>query len=332
VTNRQWIYTAAPEGKLTTDIFELRKLDIPEPGPGEVLVHNRYFNVMPGNRAYMHPNPTYGSVGLHTGQPMVGMAVGEVVSSNDPGFAPGDVVQAGSAWQDYAAMPAQSLVKRDGAHSVEHYIGLLGQTGYTAYFGLLHVGRPRAGETLLVSAAAGGVGSAVVQLGKISGCRVVGVAGGPEKCAWLEQEVGADATIDYKAGDLAEQLKRTCPEGVDLFFDNTGGPVLEAALDAMKRGGRIVLCGNTAQYDSDKPMSGPKGVPLTLILKDLTMKGFAYLTYRDQFGEADRNYSSWLEDGRIKPFYHVIEGLEQAPSALVGVLGGANRGMTMVRV
>ncbi|MFE4917138.1 zinc-binding dehydrogenase [Streptomyces sp. NPDC056652] len=156
--------------------------------------------------------------------------------------------------------------------------------------------------------------------------------GGPEKCAWLEQEVGADATVDYKAGDLAEQLRRTCPEGVDLFFDNTGGPVLEAALDAMKQGGRIVLCGNTAQYDSDKPMTGPKGVPLTLILKDLTMKGFAVGTYGDRFGEADRDYSSWLEDGRIKPLYHVIEGLEQAPDALVGVLGGANRGTAMVRV
>ncbi|MFD3915067.1 NADP-dependent oxidoreductase [Streptomyces sp. NPDC058603] len=330
--NRQWIYTAAPEGKLTTDIFELRKTDVPEPGPGEVLVRNRYFNIMPGNRAYMHANPIYGASGLQAGRPMMSTAVGEVVRSSDPAFVPGDVVQAMSAWQDYVAMPAQDLFKRDGAHSVEHYIGLLGQSGYTAYFGLLHAGRPRAGETLLVSAAAGGVGSAVVQLGKISGCRVVGIAGGPEKCAWLEQEVGADATIDYKAGEPAEQLRRTCPEGVDLFFDNTGGPVLEAALDAMKNGGRIVLCGNTAQYDSDKPMTGPKGVPLTLILKDLTMKGFAVGTYGDRFGEADRAYSSWLEDGRIKPFYHVIEGLEQAPDALVGVLGGANRGMTMVRV
>ncbi|MFE4368067.1 NADP-dependent oxidoreductase [Streptomyces sp. NPDC056835] len=330
--NRQWIYTAAPEGKLTTDIFELRKTGVPEPGPGEVLVHNRYFNVMPGNRAYMHSGPLLGELGSQAGTPMTSLAVGEVVSSNDPAFAPGDVVQAMSAWQDYVAMPAQSLAKRDGAPSVEHYIGLMGQSGYTAYVGLLHVGQPRAGETLLVTAAAGGVGSAVVQLGKIAGCRVVGVAGGPEKCAWLEQEVGADATIDYKAGNLSEQLRQTCPEGVDLFFDNTGGPVLEAALDAMKHGGRIVLCGNTAQYDSDKPMSGPKGVPLTLILKDLTMKGFACMTYAEHFSEADRDYSSWLEEGRIKPFYHVIEGLEQAPNALVGVLGGVNLGMTMVRV
>ncbi|MEV6175033.1 NADP-dependent oxidoreductase [Streptomyces sp. NPDC051954] len=329
--NRQWIYTSAPEGKLTTDIFELRKIDVPEPGPGEVLVHNQYFNIMPGNRAYMHDNPIHGGNGLQVGNPMMSTAVGEVVSSNDPAFAPGDVVQAMAPWQDYVALPAQGLAKRDGTQSVEHYIGLMGQSGYTAYVGLLHVGRPVAGETLLVSAAAGGIGTAVVQLGKIAGCRVVGVAGGPEKCAWLEEEVGADATVDYKAGNLAEQLQQACPEGVDLFFDNTGGPVLEAALDAMKIGGRIVLCGNTAQYDTDKPMTGPAGVPLTLILKDLTMKGFAGMTYAKHFGEADRNYSTWLEEGRIKPFYHVIEGLEQAPNALVGVLNGANRGMTMVR-
>jgi NADPH-dependent curcumin reductase CurA len=330
--NRQWIYAAAPQGKLTPDIFELREIDIPEPGPGEVLVRNRYLNIMPGNRAYMHADPVLAAVHLRAGQPMASLAVGEVVASNDPGFAAGDVVQTFTAWQDYVAVPAQALTKRDSARPIEHYAGLLGQTGYTAYGGLLHAGRPGAGETLLVSAAAGGVGSTVVQLGRLSGCRVVGVAGGPEKCAWLERDVGADATIDYKAGHLAEQLKQACPEGVDLFFDNTGGPVLEAALDAMKNGGRIVCCGNTAQYDSDQPARGPTGVPLTLIMKDLTMKGFTFLAYRQHFAEAERNLWGWLQDGRIKPFYHVTEGLEQAPNGLVGVLNGANRGMAMVRV
>ncbi|HTE38619.1 MAG TPA: zinc-binding dehydrogenase, partial [Reyranella sp.] len=147
---------------------------------------------------------------------------------------------------------------------------------------------------MLVSSAAGGVGSLVVQLAKLSGCRVVGIAGGAEKCAWLEREVGADATIDYKAGNLAEQLKQVCPDGVDLFFDNVGGTVLEAALDAMKVGGRIILCGNASQYDSDQEMVGPKGVPLTLILKNLTMRGFPYKAYEQQFGEADRNLWAWV--------------------------------------
>jgi NADPH-dependent curcumin reductase CurA len=331
--NRQWIYTAVPQGELTTDIFDLREIDIPEPGPGEVLVRNRYLNIMPGNRAYMRSTSVLAGLALQPGQPMMGRGVGEVITSNAPEFASGDIAEMFfTAWQDYVVVPAQYLAKRDGAHPMEHYVGLLGQTGYTAYCGLLHAGRPRSGETLLVSAAAGGVGSTVVQLGKLSGCRVIGVAGGAEKCAWLEREVGADATIDYKAGNLDEQLKQACPEGVDLFFDNTGGPVLEAALDAMKIGGRIVCCGNTAQYDSDQPMTGPKGVPLTLIMKDLTMRGFTYTAFQQHFGEADRNLWAWVQDGRIKPFYHVIEGFENAPNGLVGVLNGANRGMAMVRV
>ncbi|MDB5531356.1 MAG: alcohol dehydrogenase [Devosia sp.] len=325
--SRQWIYMSVPEGKLTTDIFKLQTIEIPaQPGPGEVLVRNRYLNIMPGNRAYMR-------MGLiAAGQPMWSLGVGEVLASNDPGFVPGDVVEGLLPWQDVAVVPAQTLGKREGSYPVEHYTGLLGQTGYTAYFGLLHAGQPRAGETVLVSAAAGGVGSLAVQLAKLSGCRIVGIAGGADKCAWLEREVGADATIDYKAGNLAEQLRQTCPDGVDLFFDNVGGPILEAALDAMKVGGRIILCGNASQYDSDQEMLGPKGVPLTLILKNLTMRGFPYKAYEQQFAEAERNLWAWVQDGRIKPFYHVVEGLEQGPTGLVGILSGANRGMAMVRV
>jgi NADPH-dependent curcumin reductase CurA len=325
--NRQWLYTAVPEGKLTTDIFKLQEIDVPEPGPGEVLFRNLYLNIMPGNRAYMMMPDV-----MQAGRSMTSLAVGEVVASNDPGFAQGDIVEAFAPWQDFALMPAQALTKRDGGHPVEHYMGLLGQTGYTAYFGFLHAGQPRAGETVLVSAAAGGVGSLVVQLAKLSGCRVVGIAGGREKCAWLERELGIDATIDYKAGNLDGQLKETCPEGVDLFFDNVGGPVLEAALDAMKFGGRIILCGNASQYDSDQPMVGPKGVPLTVILKNLTMRGFPYGAYSQLFSEAERNLWKWVQEGRIKPFYHVVEGLEQAPDGLVALLNGSNRGMASPRL
>lgn len=328
--NRQWWYVTPPKGKLSTDHFQLREVPVPDLEPGRVLVRHRYLSLMPGNRAWMQ-RPTYRSV-LDPGQVMPGRTLGEVIASDAPGFAPGDVVEGGAGWQDYAVVSPRSLTKRPGGQPQEHLVGLLGTSGLTAYFGFLHVGRPRAGQTVLVSAAAGGIGSIVVQLARISGCRVVGVAGGPEKCAWLRQDVGVDATVDYKAGDLAGQLKTACPQGVDLFFDNTGGPVLEAALDAMKIGGRIVCCGNTAQYDGEAPAAGPKGLPLTLNVKSLTMQGFIVSNYLDRFGEAEANLWGWRQAGQLKPFYHLVEGLEQTPAALVGLLNGANRGMTIVRI
>ncbi|MGB3865133.1 MAG: NADP-dependent oxidoreductase [Xanthobacteraceae bacterium] len=328
--NRQWWFVAPPEGKLTTRQFELRHSPAPSPQDGEVLVRHRYISLMPGNRAWMQ-RETYRSQ-LDPGQVMPGRALGEVLESRHAGFKKGDIVETNLGWQDYAAAPPSQLYKRDESRPIEHLLGVLGSSGITAYFGLLHVGRPRAGETLLVSAAAGGVGSFVSQLGKIAGCRVVGIAGGSTKCDWLTREVGIDHAVDYKADDFAKRLSAACPDGVDLFFDNTGGPVLEAALDAMKIGGRIVCCGNTAQYDSDVPESGPKGLPLKLIVKSLTMTGFVMHSYRQCWSEAEADIWRWFQEGRIKPFYHIVHGLENTPAALIGLLNGENRGITLVRI
>ena len=327
--NRQWILSALPKDKLTTDAFEFTTGPVPEPGAGQLLVRQHYLNVMPGNRAYMHDNV---GASMETGVVMPGLAHGEVVTSNHTDFAPGDVVDCYGGWQDYAVVDANLVEKREPGLPFEHYAGLLGQSGHVAYIGLLHIAKPRAGQTLLVSAAAGGIGNLVVQLGKLSGCRVVGVAGGPEKCEWLRQDVGADETIDYKAGDLDAQMKEKCPEGVDLYFDNVGGAVLESALNAMKVGGRIICCGNTSQYDVGELGPGPRGVPVTIIQKDLTLQGFAFMRYSHLYAEADRKMWEWFQAGRVKPFYHVFEGLEHAPDALIAIMNGKNRGISMIRV
>jgi NADPH-dependent curcumin reductase CurA len=328
--NRQWLFAERPEGKLGVEHFGYRESAVPTPGPGQVLVRHRVLQLMPGNRSWMQRD-TYRSP-LETDQVMPGYAIGEVVASNDLSFKPGDVVETMLGWQDYALASAAALKRRDTPASMEDLMGLLGLSGLTAYFGLLHVGRPRAGETLLVSAAAGGIGSVVAQLGRISGCRVVGIAGGPEKCAWLLNEVGLDAVVDYKAGDLADALSAACPNGVDLYFDNVGGRILEAALDVLKFGGRIVCCGATAHYDSDTPSRGPLGLPLKLIVKSLTMHGFANYGYGAHEREAESNLLKWLSDGSLKTFYHIVEGLEKTPEALVGMMAGMNRGMLLVRV
>ena len=329
-TNRQWWYVAPPDGRLSHRQFELRETGIPQPAAGEVLVRQRYLYLFPGNRAWMR-DATYRSH-LTPGQIMPGRGIGEVVASNSPDFSPGDVVELDRGWQDFAVAPAENLFKRAPDRPLDVVMSLLSGSGITAYFGLLHVGRPRAGETLLVSSAAGGVGSIVAQLGRIAGCRVVGIAGGPEKCAWLRDEVGVDEAVDYKAGDLASSLRRACPDGVDLFFDNTGGPVLEAALEAMKKGGRIVCCGATASYDGDAPAAGVRGLPMTLILKSLTMKGFVVMDYHHLRGEAEDALWNWHGEGRIKALRTVAQGLEQAPDALIGMFAGAGRGMTLVKI
>ena len=328
--NRQWWFVSPPRGKLTPQQFELRRVPDPVPAEGEALVRNLYISLMPGNRAWMQ-GETYRSQ-LATGQPMPGRALGEVVASNSPDFQKGDLVETNLGWQDCCVASAAQIYRRNAARPAAHLLGILGSSAITAYFGLLHVGRPRAGETILVSAAAGGVGSLVAQLAKIAGCRVVGVAGGPGKCEWLRTEVGVDAAVDYKADDFAAALHAACPDGADLFFDNTAGPVLEAALDAMKVGGRIVCCGATAQYDSETLPRGTAGLPLKLIVKSLTMTGFVMHNYRDQWPEAEARLWGWFEQGRIKPLYHIVEGLENTPAALIGLLAGENRGMTLVQV
>ncbi|HTE34946.1 MAG TPA: NADP-dependent oxidoreductase, partial [Reyranella sp.] len=229
--NRQWLYARQPAGKIGKDTFQWTETAIPVPREGEALVRTRMLSLDPANRAWMM-GKTYRDA-LEPGQVMSGFVIGEVVESKAPGLAKGDIVEGDWGWQDYAAMPARRLTKRTADAPLEMLIGPLSVTGLTAYFGLLEVGQPKPGDTVLVSAAAGAVGSMVGQIAKIAGCRVVGTAGGQDKCDWLVRELGFDAAVDYKAGGVFRALRAVCPNGIDVYFDNTGGQVLDAALGLM---------------------------------------------------------------------------------------------------
>jgi len=263
---------------------------------------------------------------------MAGGALAEVVESRAVGFAPGDLVFADTGWQDYAALPARALVKLPKITPLTHLLSVYGIAGLTAYFGLLNVGRPKTGETVVVSAAAGSVGSLVGQIGKIKGCRVVGIAGGQEKCDWLTAELGFDAAVDYKAGPVFKALKSAAPQGIDVYFDNVGGDILEACLAQMNVRGRIACCGAISQYDGAPSGTGPRGVPGLLVVKRLVMQGFIVTDYFKERDQALGDLQSWVAAGKLKVQEDVIDGLENTPRTLIGLLAGENRGKRMVRV
>src|SRR6185312_15968319 len=258
MANRQWIYARKPNAEVGPENFDLRDAPMPQPGADEVLVRSTYLSLYPASRAWMQ-GATYRS-SLNPGDVMAGWGLGEVVTSNSDKFAPGDLVSGEFGWQEYSAFPARALTRHDKNHRPEHILGVLGITGLTAYFGLLDIGHPRAGETVLVSGAAGAVGSIVGQLAKIAGCRVVGTTRG-DKVKWVVDDLGFDACIDYTADNLDKALKAQCPNGIDVYFDNTGGDVLTAALRRMNLFGRVVCCGAVSQYNTATPSPGPAGVP-----------------------------------------------------------------------
>jgi hypothetical protein len=328
--NRQWLYAKPPVGKIAEDTFQWVETAIPVPRDGEALVRTRMLSLDPANRAWMM-GKTYRDA-LEPGRVMSGFAIGEVVESKAPGLAKGDIVEGDWGWQDYAALPVRQLAKRDTKAPLELLIGPLSVTGLTAYFGLLEVGRPKPGDTVLVSAAAGAVGSMVGQIARLAGCRVIGTAGGQDKCDWLTAELGFDAAVDYKAGGTRRALAAACPDGVDVYFDNTGGPVLEAALSLMNLRGRIVCCGNVSQYDVEKPAPGPMAVPGLVVTKRLRMEGFIVMDFYDRRAEAEARLAKWVADGQIKAIVDVVDGLENAPAALIGLFGGENRGKRAVRI
>jgi NADPH-dependent curcumin reductase CurA len=328
--NRQWLYVRQPAGKISKETFQWAEIAIPSVGDGEALVRTRMLSLDPANRAWMM-GKTYRDA-LAPGQVMSGFAIGEVVESKAPGLAKGDIVEGDWGWQDYAALPARRLTKRTTKAPLELLVGPLSVTGLTAYFGLLEVGRPKPGDTVLVSAAAGAVGTMVGQIAKLAGCKVVGTAGGQDKCDWIVRELGFDAAVDYKAGGVRRALAAACPDGIDVYFDNTGGPVLEAALSLMNLHGRIVCCGNVSQYDVEKPGPGPMAVPGLVVTKRLRMEGFIVMDFYDRRAEAEARLARWVEQGRIKAIVDVVDGLEKAPEALIGLFEGKNRGKMAVRV
>ena len=329
-TNRQILLVEKPAGRLGPEHFRLTQATAPAPKDGEVLVRVRYISLDAANRAWMQ-GATYRAA-VEPGAVMAGGALAEVVESRADGFAAGDLVFADTGWQDYAALPARHLIKLPKITPLTHLLSVYGIAGLTAYFGLLHVGRPKEGETVVVSAAAGAVGSLVGQIGKIKGCRVVGIAGGREKCDWLIRQLGFDAAVDYKAANLFKELKQAAPRGIDVYFDNVGGDILEACLAQMNVRGRIACCGAISQYDGTPDAHGPRGVPGLIVVKRLVLQGFIVTDYVNEREQALADLQSWVAAGKLKVQEDVIDGLENTPRALIGLLAGENRGKRMVRV
>jgi NADPH-dependent curcumin reductase CurA len=328
--NRQILLVERPAGKLAPEHFKMRDGAIPEPKDGEALLRVRYISLDAANRAWMH-GATYRSA-IETNSVMAGGGLAEVVSSKAAGLTPGDIVFGDTGWQDYAAVPARHLSKLPKVEPMTHLLSVFGIAGLTAYFGLLEIGKPKAGETVVVSAAAGSVGSIVGQIAKIGGCRVVGIAGGKDKCNWLTSELGFDAAVDYKDGAVFKALRAAAPKGIDVYFDNVGGDILEACLPQMNNYGRIACCGAISQYDGAPSAHGPRGVPGLIVVKRLVMQGFVVLDFMDRRNEAIADLQGWVAAGKLKVQEDVIDGLENTPAALIGLLAGENRGKRMIRV
>ena len=328
--NRQILLVEKPSGKLGLEHFRLVEGAMPKPSDGEVLVRVRYISLDAANRAWMH-GATYRAA-VEPNAVMAGGSIAEVIELKAPGFAPGDLVFSDTGWQDYAVLPGKQLAKVPRVEPMTHLLSVYGIAGLTAYFGLLDIARPQSGETVVVSAAAGSVGSIVGQLAKIKGCRVVGIAGGPEKCRWLTAHLGFDAAVDYKAGGVFKALRAAAPRGVDVYFDNVGGDVFEACLAQMNVRGRIACCGAVSQYDGAPSATGPRGVPGLIVVKRLRVQGFIVTDYFDQRDRAIADLRAWVEAGKLKVEEDVIEGLENTPAALIGLLAGENRGKRMVKV
>jgi NADPH-dependent curcumin reductase CurA len=327
--NTQIVLVERPTGKLQESHFEIRQGPMPVPGDAQVLVRTILLSQDAANRAWMQ-GATYRDA-VNPGDVMHGYALCEVVESNAPDHQPGDLVLGEAGWQQFAALDARAVQPAAKIRPLTHLLSVIGIAGKTAYHGLLNVAGIETGETLLVSAAAGSVGSLVGQIGKIRGARVVGVAGGPEKCAWVVDELGFDACIDYKGQAVPAALGEHCPGGVDVYFDNVGGEVLQAALFAMKQRGRIACCGAVSMYDGG-PLTGPVGIPGLLVVKRLRMEGFIVMDFADRDADAERDLRAWVADGRLKVIEDVIEGLENAPRGLIGLLAGENRGKRIIRV
>ncbi|HUD52373.1 NADP-dependent oxidoreductase [Parvibaculum sp.] len=329
-TNRQILLVETPKGKLIPQNFSLSNGSIPTPKDGDILVKVKLISLDAANRAWMQ-GATYRSA-VEAGTVMAGGSISEVIESKAPGFAAGDLVFADTGWQEYAAIPAKTAQKLPAMEPVSHLLSVYGIAGLTAYHGLLDVGKPKAGETVVVSAAAGSVGSIVGQIAKLKGCTVIGIAGGDDKCALLKSELGFDHAINYKKEAVGKALRAAAPKGIDVYFDNVGGDILEACLFGMNNYGRIACCGAVSQYDGAPPAHGPRGIPGLIVVKRLTLQGFILTDFNDRREEALANLQSWVAQGKIKVREDILTGLENTPQALIGLLAGENVGKRMVRV
>jgi NADPH-dependent curcumin reductase CurA len=328
--NRQILLKSRPQGAPGLDNFELTETAIPEPGDGELLMRTRYLSLDPYMRGRMSAAKSYAKPAA-VGAPMVGGTVGEVVTSRHPNYAAGDIVLGYGGWQDYALSSGAGLRKLDPAAApVSTALGVLGMPGMTAYVGLTEIGQPKPGETVVVAAASGAVGSVVGQIAKIKGCRAVGIAGGTEKCRFVTGELGFDACVDHRAPDFAQQLEAACPQGIDVYFENVGGAVQQTVWPLLNDFARIPVCGLIAQYNAATPMPGPD--MFSVLRKRLLLRGFIVSDFAAKQGDFLRDVGEWVRSGRIKYREDVVDGLEQAPAAFLGLLQGKNFGKLLVRV
>jgi NADPH-dependent curcumin reductase CurA len=329
-TNPRIVLRRRPRGLPVPDDFELIDAPVPVPHDGEVLIRTIYLSLDPYMRGRMSAGGSYARP-VDVGQVMVGGTVGQVVRSHHPGFAPGEYVVGASGWQTYGAAPAATLRKLDPAQApISTALGVLGMPGLTAYVGLLDIGRPRPGETVVVSAATGAVGAVVGQIAQLRGCRTVGVAGSPDKCRYAVEDLGFDACVSHRSADLAAELRRVCPDGIDVYFDNVGGPVLAAALALINVNARIPLCGLISEYNALEPPAGPNLRPV--LVNRATIKGFIISDHLDRLPDFLRDCSEWVRQGRLRYREDVVDGLAGAPAAFIGLLQGRNFGKLLVRV
>lgn len=331
-TNRQWRLARRPRGLVKETDFTWVEEPVPALADGQLLVRTLYLSMDPTQRGWMSRDTYVPAIAI--GEVIRSFGVGQVLESKHPKFALGEIVQGGLGWQDYlvtdggGALPLSRLPK---GVDIPLAMSVLGLTGITAYFGLLEVGRPQPGETVVVSGAAGATGSVVGQIAKIKGCRVIGIAGGAEKCAWLTKEAGFDAAIDYKSERVDRRLAELCPKGIDVFFDNVGGEILDAALGNLGMRGRVVLCGAIAIYNEKVPPPGPRNY-LSLLVNRGRMEGFIVLDFMPRADEAVAALSQWVREGRLKHEEDVQEGLENAPQTLLRLFEGKNRGKQLLKV
>ena len=334
LTNKKWTLGARPETSVSREHFKFETEIVRPLADGEFLVKNQYIAFEPAQRGWLNDVRSY-LPPVAIGEVMRSGAAGEIVASKHSDYQAGDLVQGSFGWQEYAISDGTGLfpvTKIPAGIPMSYPLHIFGLTGLTAYFGLLDLGLPKAGETVLISGAAGATGSTVGQIAKLLGCRVIGIAGGQAKCQWLIDELGYDAVIDYKSDSVEQQLQEVCKNSIDLFFDNVGGEILDHALVNMANNGRIVLCGGISSgYQVKELPPGPKNY-MQLVIRRCHMEGFIVLDYVDRYPEAREQLMQWVDEGKILVKEHILEGIEQCPEALAGLFSGQNFGKQLVKI
>ena len=329
--NKQWILSKFPVGEIKEGDLILNDSEIPKLIDGQILIKNIYLSLDPANRGWMSGQKSYVDA-MQLGDVMRGGTIGIVEDTKSEKFEKGDIVNAMGGWQEYCVSDGKGVRKipLNTGFKLDSFMSILGMTGMTAYFGLLDITKPKAGETLVVSAAAGAVGSIVCQIGKIKGCRVIGISGSQDKCDWLVNDLGIDGSINYKTENLREKLRELCPGGIDIYFENVGGKNTEIILSRMNVNSRISLCGLISGYNSETIVPGPAWG--NLLIKRINLRGFIVFDYIKRYMEAFQDLSTWMRDGKIKYKNHIIPGIENAENALKKLFNGENLGKLIIEV